>query len=91
MEIILQAPTNRPDFWNGLTATYDPDGGIEGEGAYTILEPKSDKDWMLIRNQPNPKMLFPIPKHSMKNPKLRGYGWFVETIDGDKRTLTPNH
>jgi hypothetical protein len=46
--------------------------------AYKIIGPK--KEFYLLRNQPNPAMLFVCPE-GRRTSKIRGYSWFKE-VDG---------
>jgi hypothetical protein len=45
--------------------------------AYKVTGPRGE--WMLMRNQPNPTMLFVCPKDfGRRGAKIRGYEWFTD-------------
>lgn len=89
MKIILQPPADRPNFWEGFTIEPEDNGLGDKDGGYLLK--KGDKEWSLLRNRPNPSMLFPVGEPLSKTLKLKGFGWFKETVNGDTVTITPSH
>jgi hypothetical protein len=46
--------------------------------AYQITGPRG-KTWRLMRNKPNPAMLFPVPENVLKGGlAIRGHKWFTD-------------
>lgn len=46
-------------------------------GAYKITGPK--KDWVLVRNQVKPHLLFPVPDNVLTGKsEIRGHKWFSD-------------
>jgi hypothetical protein len=84
MNIVLQPPTTRPDFWNGFTVEHE-DIGL-GQG---YLLKKGEKQYSLLRNKVNTNMFF-LVGDSLNFPKIKGFSWFKETIEGETITITPN-
>jgi hypothetical protein len=60
----------------------EPEGKISF--AYKVTGPR--REWRLMRNRPNPSMLFVCPE-GRRSGKIRGYEWFTDR-DG---TLKPTH
>lgn len=86
MKIILQPPADRTDFWEGFTVESENNGL---GGGYLLTN--GNKEYSLVRNQPKPHMLFPISDYLSKSMKLKGFGWFKETVNGDTVTIIPSH
>ena len=63
----------------------EPEGGELGF-SYTVTGPRG-KTWKLVRNKPNPSLLFPVPENFMTDSmKIRGYTWFSDK-SGELRPL----
>lgn len=52
--------------------------------AYCVIGPK--REFMLMRNQLNPSLLFVCPDGMSRNCKIRGYSWFTDR-DGRLRPV----
>lgn len=65
----------------------DPNPKVTKLYAYLLTGKRAS--YYLIRNKPNPQMLFPVStKGFIKNCKVRGYGWFYEAPCG---RIIPSH
>ena len=45
--------------------------------AYEIIDAKG-RSWKLLRNKPNPKMLFAVPENFVNGPKILDNRWFTD-------------
>ncbi len=94
MNIELRAPATQPSFWSGYEVipyerdTHDPESTMVCP--YKVRGPR--KTWLLVRNVPNPAMLFPVPEDFLKGSHLlKGFAWFkeIKAEDGQSVTLHP--
>ncbi len=72
------------ELFPGYVAEQLPETPGKIEFAYKVTGPR--KVFMLMRNRPNPNMLFVCPE-GRSTGKIRGYEWFTDR-DG---TLKPSH
>lgn len=75
-----------PDFWKGYTIEKNP--STENDQTPYIIR-KGNKNWLLMRNVPNPRMMFPMPETMSTNLKIKGIGWFEEIVNGDVIEIKP--